>query len=60
MDLIFFFVIINVIASTSRMQDWSDKLVVVGESGVGKTSLIMRYCGGVFQDDCKVVHVDRF
>ena len=49
----------TVLTSKSRMQDWSDKLVVVGESGVGKTSLILRYCGGVFQDGCKVCRTCR-
>ncbi|CAI5992973.1 unnamed protein product [Closterium sp. NIES-64] len=45
----------------TRSRDWADKVIVVGESSVGKTNLIMKYCSGGYSEDFKsTIGVDFF
>ena len=40
--------------------DLSIKLIVLGESGVGKTNIINRYCGLTFQEDSKTTSASSY
>jgi small GTP-binding protein len=36
--------------SVHKEHDFLAKIIIIGDSGVGKTNLLTKYCNGVFQD----------
>lgn len=36
--------------SVNKQQDFLAKVIIIGDSGVGKTNLLTKYCEGVFKE----------